>query len=62
MSDLEKINNVMIKITQKEIDAALDKAYKKAGHNAYFGNGFHAGVMFALELIKEKEDQDKQIV
>lgn len=34
-------------ITKEKIKAALDKAYKEAGQNAYFGNGFHAGVRFA---------------
>ena len=28
----------------EEIKKGLDKAYKKAGHNAYFANGFEAGI------------------
>jgi hypothetical protein len=43
-------------ITEKEISDAMDKAYIEAGHNTYFGNGFRAGVNFALESIKEKGD------
>ncbi len=34
---------------EKEIADGCNKAYLKAGHNAYFGNGFEAGVRFALE-------------
>lgn len=35
-------------IQEKEIKEALDKAYKEAGPNAYFGEGFIAGVAFAV--------------
>lgn len=38
-------------ITDKQINEGLGQAYKKAGHNAYFGNGFEAGVNFAQELV-----------
>ncbi|MHA2366834.1 MAG: hypothetical protein ACXAC7_22980, partial [Candidatus Hodarchaeales archaeon] len=34
------------------IKQGLDKAYKEAGHNAYFGNGFEAGVKYAQEQFK----------
>ena len=38
------------------IEQALDEAYKNAGSNAYFGNGFRAGVEFAQRWINiEKE-------
>ena len=40
-------------ITDGEIADACNKAYLKAGHNAYFGNGFEAGVRFALEQVKK---------
>jgi hypothetical protein len=43
----------MTHITDKEIEEGLDEAYKKAGHNAYFGNGFKAGVRFALNLVEK---------
>ena len=33
------------------IEQALDEAYKNAGSNAYFGNGFKKGVEFAQEWI-----------
>ena len=36
-------------ITEKQIKEGMDKAYKEAGHNAYFGNGFKAGVRFVQE-------------
>lgn len=39
-------------ITDEQIADACNKAYLKAGHNAYFGNGFEAGVKFALEQVK----------
>lgn len=42
----------MIQIEEKEIVKGIDEAYKKAGRNAYFGNGFQAGVDFALERVK----------
>lgn len=46
--------------TEKEKNDALNEAYKNLGHNAYFGNGFEAGVKFALEKaeirIKELEE------
>ena len=29
---------------------ALDEAYKNAGSNAYFGNGFRAGIEFAQQM------------
>ena len=35
----------------KTIEEALDEAYKNAGSNAYFGNGFKAGVEFAQQFI-----------
>jgi len=42
----------MIQIEEKEIVKGIDEAYKKAGSNAYFGNGFQAGVDFALKRVK----------
>lgn len=39
-------------ITDEQIADGCNKAYLKAGHNAYFGNGFEAGVRFALEQVK----------
>jgi DNA-binding Xre family transcriptional regulator len=42
----------MIQITDEQINEGLGKAYKKAGHNAYFGNGFEAGVRFTQELVE----------
>jgi hypothetical protein len=41
-----------IEITDKELVKGIDEAYKKAGSNAYFGNGFQAGVDFALKRVK----------
>jgi len=42
----------MIQIEEKEIVKGIDEAYKKAGSNAYFGNGFQAGVDFALKQVE----------
>lgn len=38
------------------IEQALDEAYNNAGSNAYFGNGFRAGVEFAQRRIPVKEE------
>lgn len=43
---------IMIEITDEQINEGLGKAYKRAGHNAYFGNGFEAGVKFTRELVE----------
>ena len=39
-------------ITDEQIKQGLDKAYNEAGHNAYFGNGFEAGVKYAQEQFE----------
>ena len=36
----------------EEYVEALNKAYKEAGHNAYFGNGFGKGFDFAMAQPK----------
>ena len=46
-------------IKEEEIQKGLDKAYKQAGHNAYFGGGFEAGVKFALDRVASAEPQLK---
>ncbi len=38
-------------LTEEQIQKGLDEAYKEAGHNAYFGNGFKLGVAFALKNL-----------
>lgn len=43
----------MTEITEKQIKEGLEKAYKKAGHNAYFANGFEAGVKFVQDLVEK---------
>ena len=40
----------------KTIKEGLDEAYKLAGSNAYFGNGFNAGIKFAERWIPIKEE------
>ena len=40
----------------KTAEQALDDAYKNAGSNAYFGNGFRAGVEFAQRWISVEEE------
>jgi len=41
-----------MEFTKEQMSKALDEAYKKAGHNAYFANGFEAGVKYAQEQFK----------
>ena len=41
-----------MELNKEQIKQGLDKAYKQAGHNAYFGNGFEAGVQYAQEQFK----------
>ena len=44
----------------KEIKKGLDKAYKEAGHNAFFGNGFEAGVKFAESYHQAKSKEEAE--
>lgn len=39
------------------IEQALDEAYKNAGSNAYFGNGFRAGAEFAQQMTSFDEEK-----
>jgi len=43
------------------IEKGLDKAYKKAGQNAYFGNGFNAGIEFAQSWVKVEDELPEQV-
>ena len=40
------------------IEQALDEAYNNAGSNAYFGNGFRAGIEFAQQFHPIERDKD----
>jgi len=40
----------------KTIDEGIKEAYLKSGDNAYFGNGFKAGVEFAQRWISINEE------
>jgi hypothetical protein len=40
-------------IAKEKIKKGLDEAFKKAGQNAYFGNGFEAGIKFAEEYYQK---------
>ena len=44
----------------KTIEEGLDEAYQKAGENAYFGNGFKAGVEFAQRWISVEDELPKE--
>ncbi len=47
-------------MTEEELKRGLDDAYKKAGHNAFFSNGFMAGVEFMkshLDKVKKKDQE-----
>jgi hypothetical protein len=49
-------------INQKVIQDELKKAYKEAGHNAYFSNGFLYGVKFAENYLRnEVVDKAKEL-
>jgi hypothetical protein len=47
-------------LSEAGIQNALDTAYLKAGHSAYFGEGFRAGVEYATletsELLKQRNE------
>ncbi len=45
------------KIDSDIVMAALDKAYKEAGNNAYFGNGFKAGIQYAFDYYKNQDSE-----
>ena len=49
-------------ITEEEVQQGLNKAYKELGHNAYFGNGFKAGVRFAEQKLKNSRDQVELLI
>lgn len=40
----------------RTIEQGLNEAYKQAGENAFFGNGFKAGVEFAQRWIPVSEE------
>jgi hypothetical protein len=42
-------------ISEENIIDACNTAYLKAGHNAYFGEGFSRGVDFAIEKLEVKK-------
>ena len=44
-------------ITKEQVKEAMEIAYKKAGNNAYFENGFEAGVNFAIEVLTKPDIQ-----
>lgn len=49
-------------LTPEEIfKTALNDAYKKAGDNAYFGNGFKAGFDYALTQQENQQGQKELI-
>lgn len=49
-------------ISDKRIQAGLDKACVSVGDNAYFGNGFRMGVQFTLKELTEPDiKKDKKI-
>lgn len=49
------------KITDAQIADGCNEAYLRAGHNAYFGNGFNAGVEFALKLVNGADTEQKSL-
>lgn len=45
-------------ITEEQIKKGIDEAYEKIRHNAYFDNGFRAGVMFAQSILKDSDSSN----
>jgi len=43
---------VKVEITDEEIRQAMDEAFIKAGHNAYFGNGFYSGAQWMRDQLE----------
>ena len=44
-----------MEFTKEEIKQGMNEAYQQAGHNAYFGNGFKAGIAFALAKMEREK-------
>jgi hypothetical protein len=44
-------------IDEKKIQEAVNKSYREAGHNAYFSNGFYAGMEFAIEELESEKQE-----
>lgn len=55
------MSNEPIKTAEAEYKVALDKAYKEAGHNAYFGNGFKAGFDYASQQTAELQREVEEL-
>jgi hypothetical protein len=51
----------MVEFSEEQLIDAQNKAYLEAGHNAYFGNGFNAGVKFVLDALKNIESSSRVI-
>jgi hypothetical protein len=51
-------NKQTVILTNKQIEDGCAEAYEKAGHNAYFSSGFHAGVKFALKQVNEDNNDN----
>jgi len=47
-----------MEFTKEQMSKALDNAYKKAGDNAYFANGFALGVEYALQQVNSVDLAD----
>jgi len=47
--------------TKEQIKEGLDKAYKEAGDNAYFANGFEMGVRFEEMLFNTGQLENKPL-
>jgi len=44
-----------MEFTKEEIKQGMNEAYQQAGHNAYFGNGFKAGIAFAVAKMEREK-------
>ena len=46
---------------EKQIDLAINRSHKEAGHNAYFGNGFKAGIEYQKNLIIDVDKRNHDL-
>jgi hypothetical protein len=48
--------------TEEEVKNGMDKAYEEAEDNAYFNNGFDAGIEFQSKLTRELQKSHAELL
>lgn len=51
--------NIEDYISKQDLKIALDNAYNDAGPNAYFRNGFNAGIKLGISLVLQEETKNE---